>query len=223
MLILPDLPLSGSDCGWASIGVLREIRSDADSLAWWARLSRDDDRWSRVPLAPIFSISFWPRLLRVRLRRENVFSRFPFFLSSLLSSLSDSMDVLLLLPLRDDAEDATLQPAEKEEFPPTSSARSWATLVWRTTSMAWGSKEEFSLPQTKLWEKFSYWAWQICWITKLWYRTIWKPSNYHRKKAMKMAFGLPLDESAAYLVHRSRTFLNLLGSLEIFQNWSKKH
>lgn len=152
MLILPDLPLSGSDCGWASIGVLREIRSDADSLAWWARLSRDDDRWSRVPLAPIFSISFWPRLLRVRLRRENVFSRFPFFLSSLLSSLSDSMDVLLLLPLRDDAEDATLQPAEKEEFPPTSSARSWATLVWRTTSMAWGSKEEFSLPQPKLWK-----------------------------------------------------------------------
>jgi len=154
MLILPDLPLSGSDCGWASIGVLREIRSDADSLAWWARLSRDDDRWSRVPLAPIFSISFWPRLLRVRLRRENVFSRFPFFLSSLVSSLSDSMDVLLLLPLRDDAEDATLPPAEKEEFPPTSSARSWATLVWRTTSMAWGSKEEFSLPQPKLWEKF---------------------------------------------------------------------
>lgn len=33
-LTLPDLPRSGSDCGCANIGVLREIRSDADSLAW---------------------------------------------------------------------------------------------------------------------------------------------------------------------------------------------
>ena len=184
MLILPDLPLSGSDCGWASIGVLREIRSDADSLAWWARLSRDDDRWRRGPLAPIFSISFWPRLLRVRLRRENVFSRFPFFLSSLGSSLSDSMEVLLLLPLSDDAEDATLPAAENEELPPTSSLRMWATLVWRTTSIAWGSKEEeFLLHLPKLWAKFSYCACQIIWITKLWYRTSSQRSNYHCKKA----------------------------------------
>lgn len=139
MLTLPDLPLSWSGCGCASIGVLREILSDGDSLAWWARLSRDDDRWSRVPLAPIFSISFWPRLLSVRLRRENVFSRFPFFLSSFGSSLSGSMDVLLLPPFRDGVDEATLLAVEKEP-PGTSSARSCATLVWRTTSRAWEEK-----------------------------------------------------------------------------------
>lgn len=134
VLTLPDLPLSWSGCGCASIGVLREILSAGDSLAWWARLSRDDDRWSRVPLAPIFSISFWPRLLSVLLRRENVFSRFPFFLSSLGSSFSVSMDDLLLLPFKEGEEDATL--LVENEPPGTSSASSCATLVWRTTSRA---------------------------------------------------------------------------------------
>lgn len=120
------------------MGVLRDILSDGDSLAWWARLSRDDDRWSLVPLAPIFSISFWPRLLNVLLRRENVFSRFPFFLSSLGSSLSGSIEDLLPLPFKEEEDEATL--LDENDAPPTSSAKSWATLVWRTTSRAWGTK-----------------------------------------------------------------------------------
>ena len=49
------------------------------------------------------------------------------------------MDVLLLLPFRDDAEEATLLGAN-DELLPTSSARSCATLVWRTTSRACGGK-----------------------------------------------------------------------------------
>lgn len=142
VLTLPDLPLSWSLCGWASIGVLREILSDGDSLAWWAKLSRDDDRWRRVPLAPIFSISFWPRLLSVLLRRENVFSRFPFFLSSFGSSFSVSMNVLLLLPFKDGEEEATL--LVENEPPGTSSARSCATLVWRTTSRALQVKQRLT-------------------------------------------------------------------------------
>jgi len=44
------------------------------------------------------------------------------------------MDVLLLLPFKHGEEDATL--LVENEPPATSSARSCATLVWRTTSRA---------------------------------------------------------------------------------------
>lgn len=54
------------------------------------------------------------------------------------------MDVLLLPPFRDGVEEATLLAVEKEP-PGTSSARSCATLVWRTTSRAWGDKLRLSI------------------------------------------------------------------------------
>lgn len=54
----------------ARCDVLREIRSDCGILDCIPRFSREEERFKFPEL--IFSIIFWPRLLNVRFRRDNV-------------------------------------------------------------------------------------------------------------------------------------------------------